>query len=65
LAIKRDRPREGPTTNAESFTLDEASNIASRTGPSVTYSYDDGNRLTSDGTNTFSWSDADRLTGRG
>ena len=53
------------TTNAESFTLDGASNIASRTGPSATYSYDTSNRLTSDGSATFTWSDADRLTGRG
>jgi RHS repeat-associated protein len=53
------------TTSAESFTLDGASNIGSRTGPSATYSYDTSNRLTSDGSSTFTWSDADRLTGRG
>ena len=53
------------TTNAESFTLDAASNIASRTGPSATYSYDTSNRLTSDGTSSFTWSNADRLTVRG
>lgn len=52
-------------TNAESFTLDQASNIASRTGPSATFSYDTSNRLTSDGSQTFSWSQADRLTARG
>ena len=33
------------TTNAESFTLDSASNIASRTGPSATFSYDSRNRV--------------------
>jgi RHS repeat-associated protein len=53
------------TTNAESFTLDQASNISSRTGPSATYSYDTSNRVTSDGSQTFTWSNADRLTGRG
>jgi RHS repeat-associated protein len=53
------------TTNAEAFTLDSASNIASRTGPSATYSYDASNRLTGDGSQTFTWSNADRLTGRG
>jgi RHS repeat-associated protein len=53
------------TTNAESFTLDSASNISSRTGPSATYTYDTSNRLTSDGSQTFTWSNADRLTGRG
>ena len=53
------------TTNAESFTLDSASNVASRTGPSATYSYDTSNRLTSDGSSSFTWSNADRLTARG
>ena len=53
------------TTNAESFTLDSASNISSRTGPSATFSYDTSNRLTGDGGQTFTWSAADRLTGRG
>jgi len=53
------------TTNAESFTLDGASNITARTGPSATYTIDGSNRPTSDGTNTLTWSSADRLTGRG
>src|SRR5207244_5065195 len=53
------------TTNAEGFTLDGASNITARTGPSATYSIDGENRPTSDGTNTLTWSNADRLTGRG
>ena len=53
------------TTNAESFTLDSASNIASRTGPSATFSYDTSGRLTSDGGQSFTWSNADRLTARG
>lgn len=53
------------TTNAETFTLDGASNITARTGPSATYTIDGANRPTSDGTNTLTWSDADRLTGRG
>jgi RHS repeat-associated protein len=53
------------TTNAEGFTLDAASNIASRTGPSATYSYDTSNRVTGDGSQTFTWSNADRLTNRG
>jgi RHS repeat-associated protein len=53
------------TTNAESFTLDSASNISSRTGPSATYTYDTSNRLSSDGGQSFTWSNADRLTARG
>jgi RHS repeat-associated protein len=53
------------TTNAESFTLDGASNITARTGPSRTFTIDNSNRPTSDGTNTLTWSAADRLTGRG
>jgi RHS repeat-associated protein len=53
------------TTNAESFTLDSASNIASRTGPTATFSYDTSNRLTGDGGQTFTWSNADQLTVRG
>jgi RHS repeat-associated protein len=53
------------TTNPESFTLDAGSNIASRTGPSATYTYDTSNRLTSDGIQTFTWNTADRLTNRG
>jgi RHS repeat-associated protein len=53
------------TTNAETFTLDGASNITARTGPSKTFAIDNSNRPTSDGTNTLTWSSADRLTGRG
>jgi len=55
----------GTTTNPESFVLDAGSNIASRTGPSATYSYDTSNRLTGDGTQSFTWSPSDRLTNRG
>lgn len=50
---------------AESFTLDGPSNITSRTGPTQTDSYDQSNRLTSDGTLSYTWSNADRLTARG
>ncbi len=50
---------------AESFTFDAATNIASRTGPSATNTYDTSNRQTSDGTRSFTWSPADRLTQRG
>jgi RHS repeat-associated protein len=49
----------------ETFTFDEASNILTRTGPSQTDTYDEANRLTSDGTLTYTWSDADRLSNRG
>ncbi len=45
--------------------MDAGSNIASRTGPTATYTYDTANRLTNDGTQVFSWNTADRLTGRG
>jgi RHS repeat-associated protein len=50
---------------AESFTLDGASNITGRTGPNQTDTYDTANRLTSDGTSSYTWSNADRLTNRG
>jgi RHS repeat-associated protein len=60
-----ERLTAGTTTNPESFTLDPGSNIASRTGPSATYTYDTANRLTSDGTQAFTWNTADRLTNRG
>lgn len=50
---------------AESFAFDGASNITSRTGPSQTDIYDNSNRITSDGTTSYSWSNADRLTNRG
>src|SRR2546426_3475464 len=50
---------------AESVALDGASNIASRTGPSQTDTYDQANRLTSDGTSAYTWSNADRLINRG
>lgn len=50
---------------AESFTLDAASNIASRTGPPATNTFDQANRHTSDGAQVFTWSNADRLTQRG
>jgi RHS repeat-associated protein len=60
-----ERLTAGTTTNPESFTLDAASNISSRTGPSATNTYDTANRQTGDGTSTFSWNAADRLTARG
>lgn len=60
-----ERLTAGTTTNPESFTLDAGSNIASRTGPSATYSYDAANRLTGDGTQTFTWTPSDRLANRG
>ncbi|MEK6225545.1 MAG: RHS repeat-associated core domain-containing protein [Chloroflexota bacterium] len=50
---------------AESLTLDGASNITARTGPSQTDTYDQANRLTSDGASSYTWSNADRLTNRG
>jgi RHS repeat-associated protein len=50
---------------AESFTLDGASNITARTGPTQTDTYDLSNRLTSDGSQTYTWSNADRLSNRG
>jgi RHS repeat-associated protein len=50
---------------AESFTLDAASNILTRTGPTQTDAYDEANRLTSDGTLSYTWSNADRLSSRG
>jgi RHS repeat-associated protein len=52
-------------TNPESFTLDGASNITSRSGPSASYSYDGSDRLSADGAQSFTWSNADRLTVRG
>ncbi|HET7699857.1 MAG TPA: DUF6531 domain-containing protein [Candidatus Limnocylindria bacterium] len=52
-------------TASETFTLDPASNITSRTGPTATNSYDGANRLLSDGTRVFTWDGADRLVGRG
>ena len=53
------------TTSPETFSLDGASNLTARTGPSATFTIDGANRPTSDGTNTLTWSNADRLTGRG
>jgi RHS repeat-associated protein len=50
---------------AESFTFDAATNIASRTGPSASNSFDGSNRQTSDGARTFTWNAADRLAQRG
>jgi RHS repeat-associated protein len=49
---------------AESFTLDGASNITARTGPNQIDTYDNANRITSDGTSSYTWSNADRLTNR-
>jgi RHS repeat-associated protein len=55
----------GTSISNEAFTLDPASNIASRTGPAASFSYDGANRLRSDGTRPFAWDGADRLTVRG
>jgi RHS repeat-associated protein len=52
-------------TNPETFTLDAASNVAARTGPAKTFSYDQANRLTNDGAQAYTWSAADRLVQRG
>lgn len=52
-------------TNPESFVLDAASNISSRTGPSATNTYDSANRLTSDGVQSYVWSQSDHLNSRG
>lgn len=49
---------------AETFTLDGASNVTARTGPNQTDTYDTANRITSDGTSSYTWSNADRLTNR-
>lgn len=54
-----------PGVGVETFALDPASNIASRTGPTATFSYDGATRLTSDGTRAFSCDGADRLIQRG
>jgi RHS repeat-associated protein len=55
----------GASVSNETFALDAASNIASRTGPTATNSYDGANRMTSDGTRFFTWDGADRLIARG
>ncbi len=52
-------------TRGESFALDGASNIISRSGPGATYTIDGANRPTSDGTSSFTWSSTDRFTNRG
>lgn len=51
----------GPVS--ESFALDGASNVTSRSGTAETY--DNANRLTADGGTAHTWSDADRLAQRG
>ncbi len=53
------------TVTLESFGYDGATNITSRTGPSATYTVDGANRVTSDGTRSFTWNGADRLVQRG
>jgi RHS repeat-associated protein len=55
----------GASVSNETFTLDPASNITSRTGPTASNSYDSANRMTSDGTRFFTWDGADRLRARG
>ncbi len=52
-------------TRNENFTFDGASNITSRSGPTATYTIDQANRPTSDGTSSFTWSSTDRFTNRG
>jgi RHS repeat-associated protein len=49
--------------NPETFALDGASNVTSRSG--VAEVYDAANRLTADGGTTNTWSNADRLVQRG
>jgi RHS repeat-associated protein len=51
---------------AETFVIDGASNLSSRTGPSATYTYDTSNRLTGDGgAQPYVWNNADRLASHG
>jgi RHS repeat-associated protein len=52
---------------AESFTLDQASNIDLRAGPSQDFGYDAANRITGlDGNNSYyQWTNADQLSVRG
>ena len=51
---------------AETFVIDAASNLSSRTGPSATYTYDTSNRLTGDGgAQPYVWNSADRLATHG
>ena len=52
---------------SEAFTLDGASNLTGRAGtaPARPFSYDQANRLTSDGPRAYTWNTADRLTARG
>lgn len=52
-------------TNPESFVLDAASNISRRTGPTATYTYATANRMTSDGIQSYLWSQTDHLNSRG
>jgi RHS repeat-associated protein len=54
---------KGPVS--ETFVLDQASNIDTRTGPTQDFGYDTANRLTADGTLIYTWWDADRLKTRG
>jgi RHS repeat-associated protein len=54
---------KGPVS--ETFTLDQASNVDTRTGPTQDFSYDTANRLTNDGPLSYTWWDADRLKTRG
>ncbi len=51
--------------SAETFGLDEASNLATRSAPTASYSYDLSNRLTSDGTSSYTWSPRDLLLQKG
>jgi len=64
-SLTRTLTQTGTPLSAETFTLDGATNIASRTGPAASYSYDGANRVTNDGTRAFTYDAADRLTGRG
>ena len=59
--LNRLKSISGPV--AESFALDGASNVTSRSGTLETY--DNANRLTADGATALTWSNADRLDQRG
>jgi RHS repeat-associated protein len=64
-AMERHVVANGALVSNETFSLDPASNISSRTGPPAAFGYDGANRVTSDGTRAFVWDDADRLSARG
>jgi RHS repeat-associated protein len=65
VSFERHLVANGAPVSNETFSFDAASNIVARTGPAATNSYDGANRITSDGTRSFSWDAADRLRARG